>query len=71
MTVRVVVDGGTISEVAVVSNQETENIAAPAIEKVPASIVEQNSPDVDGVTGATLTSGRIMEAVKKCLDQAK
>lgn len=71
MTVQVVVAGGKISQVAVVSHQETENIAGPAIEKVPAAIVEQNSPDVDGVTGATLTSGRIMEAVKKCLDQAK
>ena len=71
MTVQVVVAEGKISEVTVVSSHETENIAAPAIEKVPAAIVEQNSPDVDGVTGATLTSGRIMEAVKQCLDQAK
>ncbi len=71
MTVQVAVADGKIAEVAVVSNQETENIAAPAIEKVPASIVEQNSPDVDGVTGATLTSGRIKEAVKACLEQAK
>ena len=71
MVVQVVVTDGKISQVTVVSNQETENIAGPALEKVPAAIVEANSPDVDGVTGATLTSGRIREAVKKCLDQAK
>ncbi len=71
MTVQVVVAGGKISEVTVVSNHETENIAGPALEKVPAAIVEQNSPDVDGVTGATLTSERIREAVRQCLDQAK
>ena len=71
MIVQVVVTDGKISQVTVVSNQETENIAGPALEKVPAAIVEANSPDVDGVTGATLTSGRIREAVKKCLDQAK
>lgn len=71
MTVQVVVTDGRISEVNVISNHETENIAGPALERVPAAIVEQNSPNVDGVTGATLTSGRIMEAVKECLDQAK
>lgn len=71
MTVQVAVADGKIAEVTVLSNHETENIAAPALEKVPAAIVEQNSPDVDGVTGATLTSGRIKEAVKACLEQAK
>lgn len=71
MTVQVVVADGKLSEVTVVSNQETEGIAGPALEKVPAAMVEANSPDVDGVTGATLTSGRIQEAVKNCLDQAK
>jgi len=34
-------------------------------------MVAGNTPDVDGVTGATLTSGRIMDAVIQCLDQAK
>ena len=71
MTVQVIVEGGKIKEVTVVSNNETETIAGPALEKIPAAIVEANSPDVDGVTGATLTSGRIREAVRQCLDQAK
>lgn len=71
MTVQVTVEGGKIKEVTVVSNNETETIAGPALEKIPAAIVEANSPDVDGVTGATLTSGRIREAVRQCLDQAK
>ncbi len=55
----------------IVSNHETENIAGSALEKVPAAIVEAGSPDVDGVTGATLTSERVKEAVRMCLDQAK
>lgn len=71
MTVQAVVTDGKLSQVTVVSNQETENIAAPALEKLPAAMVEANSPDVDGVTGATLTSQRIREAVRQCLDQAK
>ncbi len=71
MVVQVVVEGGKIAQVIIVSNHETENIAGSALEKVPAAIVEAGSPDVDGVTGATLTSERVKEAVRMCLDQAK
>ena len=71
MVVQVIVADDKIAEVTVLSNHETENIAGPALEKVPAAIVENNSPDVDGVTGATLTSERIREAVRQCLEQAK
>ena len=71
MKVQVVVADGVIGEVTVLENHETENIAGPALEKVPMAIVEQNSPDVDGVTGATLTSERIREAVRDCLEQGK
>jgi len=37
---------------------------------VPAAIVAGNTVDVDGVTGATMTSTRIMKAVAACLEQA-
>ena len=53
------------------SHHETESIAAPALEKVPAAIKEAGNIDVDGVTGATLTSGRIKDAVKACLEKSK
>ena len=45
-------------------------VAAAALEKVPQAIVDANSVDVDGVSGATLTSGRIKDAAVKCLTQA-
>ena len=71
MTVQVMVAEGKIGAVTIVSHHETETIALPALEKIPAAIVENNSPDVDSVTGATLTSERIREAVKACLEQSK
>ena len=70
MTVRTVVADGKIASVEVTENNETPSVAAAALETVPAKIVETNSVDVDGVTGATLTSGRIMKAVAECLTQA-
>lgn len=71
MVVSVAVANGAITDVTIVSSNETDTIAADALEKVPAAIVEGNTPVVDAVTGATLTSERIMEAVKQCLEQAK
>lgn len=70
MTVAVTIADGKIASVEVTENKETEAIAGPALEKVPAAIVESNSLDVDGVAGATLSSNRIKKAVAQCLEQA-
>ena len=70
MTVKVVITDGKIAAVEIVENHETQVIAGDALVKVPAAIVEANTPDVDSVSGATLTSGRIMAAVAECLTEA-
>ena len=70
MTVVTTIEGGKIAAVEVTENNETPTIAAAALESIPAKIVETNSVDVDGVSGASLTSGRIMKAVAECLTQA-
>ena len=61
---------GQTLAVVVAENHETQAVAAAALEKVPQAIVDANSVDVDGVSGATLTSGRIKDAAVKCLTQA-
>lgn len=68
--VEVVMEGEIIKRVAVVSHNETDGISDPAIEQVPAAIVEAQSSDVDAVSGATITSDAIMAAVEDCLKQA-
>ena len=70
MTVKTTIEGGKIANVEIVSSNETQSIAAPAMESVPAAIVAGNTCDVDTVAGATLTSNRIMDAVALCLEQA-
>ena len=52
-----------ISDVQVLSHSETLGISDPAIEQIPAAIVEAQSTDVDGVAGATVTSDAIKAAV--------
>ena len=67
ITVEVTVDGDDITSVTVVSNSETPNIAAAALEQIPAAIVEADTADVDIVAGATFTSNGIINAVKNAL----
>ena len=68
LTVAVTMDGDTITDVVVTEHSETEGLADPAISDVPAAIVETNSADVDTVSGATITSNAIMDAVKDALN---
>lgn len=67
ITVEVTLDGDTITAVNVTEHNETEGLSDPAIADVPAAIVEANSTDVDTVSGATVTSAAIIEAVNQVL----
>jgi uncharacterized protein with FMN-binding domain len=42
-----------------------------ALETIPAAIVAAQSPEVDVISGATITSRRIMDVVNDCIVQAK
>ena len=63
----VTLDGEKITSVEVVLHHETEGICEPAIEAVPARIVENNTAAVDTVAGATITSKAIIQAVEAAL----
>lgn len=70
MTVVVTITDGKIAGVEITENAETEAVAGAALESLPGAIVAANSVDVDGVSGATLTSNRIKKAVTQCLEEA-
>jgi uncharacterized protein with FMN-binding domain len=66
--VEVTMEGETITAVEVVSHSESDGISDPAIEGIPAAIVEANSTEVDAVSGATYTSEGIIYAVNNAID---
>lgn len=68
--VSVKIVSGKIDTVTVTKHEETEGISDPAIEKVPAEIVEKQSVEVDSVSGATVTSEAIKQAVATALEEA-
>ena len=70
--VTVTVEGGKIASVEVGDNSETQGIGSNAIEQLPELIVEANGTEgVDGVSGATITSNAIFDAVEEALEQAQ
>lgn len=68
--VQVALEDGKIKDVKVVEQSEIEEIAGPAIERMPQRIVDAQSINVDTVTGATVTSTAILEATKDALTKA-
>ncbi len=68
--VTVKVDENRILAIAAIGDSETEGVGKVALEKLPALIVEANSTDIDGVSGATYSSQGLFEAVNDALAQA-
>mgnify|MGYP001157689201 FL=1 len=70
MTVEVIIQEGKINAVTVKDHKETVTVGGPALETLPAAIVEANSINIDAISGATLSSERLFQAVAACLDEA-
>lgn len=71
ITTRVTYQNKQIKKVEIVENHESKDIARKALTLVPQEIVKNNSTDVDVVSGATMTSKAIQEAVQKAITKAK
>ena len=67
IVVEVKADANTIYEVNILEQNETPGIGSVAVEKLPGAIVEANSLEVDGITGATVSSTAIKAAVTEAL----
>ena len=65
--VTVALDGDDIVDVIAIGDSETNGIGSNAIEQLPAKIVEADSTEVEVVSGATITSNAIIEAVDNAL----
>ena len=65
--VTVGMNGTDITSVTVTGHSETEGVGTRAIDALPARIVEADSVQVDGVSGATVTSEAIRNAVQNAI----
>ena len=68
--VTVTLKDGAIEAITVDSQSETVGFGDVAVEKLPERIVENQSINVDSISGATITSAAIKTAVKEALTSA-
>lgn len=68
LTVEVTMKDDVITNVEVTEHTDTEGIGSIAVDEMPAKIVAANSASVDEVTGATVTSRAIINAVKQAIN---
>ena len=63
-------ENGVATACDVDASTETESLGQAAAPTVADAIVAGNTPNVDAVSGSTVTSNAIMEAAKACYDAA-
>ena len=63
----VTVEDGKMVAIEILTHNDTELVAAGAFAKLIPAIIEAQSPDVDGVSGATYTSDAVKNAVRQIL----
>ncbi len=69
VAVEVIADGEKIYRIKVLDHQETEGIGTEAVKQIPAAIFQsQDLREVDAVSGATISSAAIKEAVVNALN---
>lgn len=71
LKVSVTIKDDKITDVTVVENHETEGIGSRAVAELPGKIVEAQSTEVETISGASLSSAAIKEAVNLALEHAK
>lgn len=70
VTVTITFKNGVATACDVDASTETESLGQAAAPTVADAIVAGNTPNVDAVSGSTVTSNAIMEAAKACYDAA-
>lgn len=71
LKVSVTIKSNKITNIEIVSHNESRGYYEEPFSVVPEEIIESQSTNVDAVSGATRTSNGIMSAVKNALSQAK
>lgn len=67
MSVEVIIEDGAIVEISVLEHGETPILSDAAFNALPARVIEAQSTDIDTVSGATYTSGGMIEAIEHAL----
>ena len=67
ITVTLTVKDSKITDVKIVGDGETKDVGSKAVEQMPEQILSAQTYDVDGVSGATISSTSIKKATKEAM----
>ena len=70
VTVTMTFDANAITDVVVDASGETANVGAAAADALAKQVLDAQGSAIDGVTGASLTSGAVRTAAADCIAQA-
>ena len=70
VVVTITTDENTITEAVITGDAETPTIGGAALEELAAQILDAQSAEIDGVAGASLTSGGAKAAAQAAIDAA-
>ena len=70
VTVSVTIEGGAVADVAITGDLETEGVGAAALEPLAEQAKAAQSAEIDGVSGASVTSGAVKAALLEIFAQA-
>lgn len=68
--VEATVEKGKINAIKVLEHSETPGLSDPIIDKIPQEIIKAQSTEVSVISGATVTSNGIIQAVQNALKDA-
>ncbi len=69
--VSVTVDANSITSIDIDASEETESIGQAAVEDLTSQLLKAQSTDIDGVSGATVTTNAVKVAVDQALSSAR
>ncbi len=70
VSVTITTDANSITAVEVVGNDETPTVGGAHLEELGQMVLDAQSAEIDGVSGATVTSTAVKEAAQKAIDLA-
>ncbi|MCY3036244.1 FMN-binding protein [Aerococcus urinae] len=71
ITLEVIVNNNKIENIKIIKADETPGIGDIALERIPKVIIQEQSVEIDTVSGATVTSNAVISAVTEALTEAK
>ncbi|EHL08301.1 MULTISPECIES: FAD-binding protein [Desulfitobacterium] len=71
VSVTMTFDANAITDVKIEGADETPAVGGKAIEEFPGMLMEAQSADIDGISGASYTSKAVLAAAANCVAQAK